>query len=707
MIIPSNNVEDWSRYLPNVEEAKINGTMFFSAGSSRTQSLSGSTPDIIQNKGKKQKKATKFAGVNSAWSSSTQLIVRIRSKCLGSSVDPKEKQPQQQQYHFKSHNHQHAQQQQQRHHHHRGHHATSADQAPQSSARSSSDGASSASHHANAGHQQPRHDDTANDGASSTATSGFLPRRLRKSIMHVQFRFPDIQLPSIPLPSLPTISLPSWIASDAQQLAEAEEHLMHGCYFRQRVVAGMNTLVAVHHTPTATLRRYRGGGDGATEIATEVDYGDVPSSLFVAAQTNQHKNNNYSTASNNDPSSPTADLFLTSPTVASRTPLQQQRAATRHTRRQSQTFQGSDGEEDERAASSTPLLSNSALVLRDAGRRAHAGGRAVEGDKQIVVLVHGFAGGSAMWAQNWESLREDGAVDVYAFDLPGFARSERDVIVETFTGPQDSIEYYCNKFAEWFEEMDFDRPVILCGHSFGAYLSSFFVSQYFANLLEKNDTNNASDASEQQPRRPPLFGKRCEDVVKHLVLADPWGIELIPREFMKKEMRHLSARDKVIGKLFYFFTPLGGLRAAGPIGPKLLPAMRPDLAEGWSGPQRDNFFHYIYHCNAQEPPSGELAFRSCVAYAGHPLIAAGPHLLQHLPRTLGLTLMYGQTTMMDAHAGYKLMEQLWRRGHRRCRWVEISNAGHQIFSENAQEFNFEMKKVIADERRRGVQPRDS
>jgi pimeloyl-ACP methyl ester carboxylesterase len=58
--------------------------------------------------------------------------------------------------------------------------------------------------------------------------------------------------------------------------------------------------------------------------------------------------------------------------------------------------------------------------------------------------------------------------------------------------------------------------------------------------------------------------------------------------------------------------------------------------------------------------------------------------------------------MMDSHAGYKLMERLWQRGHRRCRWVEISNAGHQIFSENAEEFNFEMKRIVADERLRSA-----
>lgn len=312
-----------------------------------------------------------------------------------------------------------------------------------------------------------------------------------------------------------------------------------------------------------------------------------------------------------------------------------------------------------------------------------------DNDKDIVVLVHGFAGGSAMWAQNWAALSKN--ADVYAFDLPGFARSHRDkAAVKHFVDPQQTIQYNCLKFEEWFEAMKFTKPVILCGHSFGAYLSAFFV----VGLAEKY--SKQQEAAESTPPQDDVRKavKPPSSIVKHLVLADPWGMELVPKKQMKKEIHKMSARSRIICKMFYYFSPLGGLRAAGPIGPKLVPAIRPDLADGWHGEQRKAFFEYVFHCNAQIPPSGELAFRACVMYAGHPRLACGPSLIQHLPDDVGITALYGEKTMMDASAGWNVMAALWDRGHRKCRWYEVSNAGHQIFSENAKEFNDIMNKNI-------------
>lgn len=579
------------QYLPNVDIALSEGSFYFSA----------STRVTVERRHVKRSDA------------SSHRVSKVSSKCLGSSSAPKQRcllpgattpKSSENTTQVKD--------------------AGDAHQPPSKATKESSSTSSSGPNH------RPK-----------SSSSGFLPRRVRKRLMQIEFKFPDIQLPSIPLPSLPTLTLPSWIASDEQQLAESEARLMVGCYYRRRLVAGMNTLIAQHHDRVS-------GGVGeetssqAVEVATEFDAdGDAPSSFFEKGD---------GMASKAEGSSSSSSITDQSCVL----------------------HQGG-------AVQSCPSCTSSSIGLSTSTPR------------EIVVLVHGFGGGSAMWAQNWEALRDDGAVDVCAFDLPGFGRSERDLAAGRFSRPEDSIAFYCKKFAEWFADMDFKQPVVLCGHSFGAYLSCFFVTEYFAKMAEA-----------EAPQSLPLFGKRCEDVVKHVVLADPWGVELIPREFMKKEMRHLSARDRLIAKLFYHFTPLGGLRAAGPIGPRLVPAIRPDLADGWVGEQRERFFQYIYHCNAQEPPSGELAFRSCVAYAGHPRIAAGPMLLEHLPDDLAVTFLYGQTTMMDSHAGYKLMEKLWKRGHRQCRWAEISGAGHQIFSENPKEFNFEMKKVISQERQRNV-----
>ncbi|KAF8301385.1 hypothetical protein TcBrA4_0051560 [Trypanosoma cruzi] len=40
-----------------------------------------------------------------------------------------------------------------------------------------------------------------------------------------------------------------------------------------------------------------------------------------------------------------------------------------------------------------------------------------DGGRDVMVLIHGFAGGLACWAQNWEFFSAE--YELYAIDLPG------------------------------------------------------------------------------------------------------------------------------------------------------------------------------------------------------------------------------------------------------------------------------------------------
>jgi pimeloyl-ACP methyl ester carboxylesterase len=219
------------------------------------------------------------------------------------------------------------------------------------------------------------------------------------------------------------------------------------------------------------------------------------------------------------------------------------------------------------------------------------------------------------------------------------------------------------KFREWFETMQFTEPVVLCAHSFGGYLSSFFA-----------------------------MDPRSAHYVKHLVLLDPWGVDDKPYEVMKKEIRELTPIEKLLKNVFYNINPLASLRAAGPMAERLLSTFRPDISSGWDA--KKEFYRYICHCNMQEgPPLGEMSFKACCKYKAHPRRPLAPEFVQHFPKTTRLTLFYGEKTDLDTGIMVKMVQDLIKAQDRTDVTVQmIEGAAHQVFCDNADDFN---AKLIA------------
>jgi len=271
--------------------------------------------------------------------------------------------------------------------------------------------------------------------------------------------------------------------------------------------------------------------------------------------------------------------------------------------------------------------------------------------KPTFVLIHGFLGGLAHWVPNWLPLIA--VANVHAVDLPGFARSDRPQL--HFKTAADVVEFFSERLDLWFDAMGLSKvPVILMGHSFGAYLSAHYTM-----------------------RRQHL-GR-----VQHLVLADPWGVAPMPADYEKK----LSLHHKVALAYFYNATPLAFLRAAGPWGPKVLAKARPDFADRWARILDDPnlFYDYTYHCNVKYP-TGEHAFQACchgAAYAKQPLI----HDLmpENLSPNISLTVLYGKDTWMDKGALKRLMGRFGDRANTTL--YCIPDAGHQVNLDNARTFN--------------------
>lgn len=145
-----------------------------------------------------------------------------------------------------------------------------------------------------------------------------------------------------------------------------------------------------------------------------------------------------------------------------------------------------------------------------------------------LVLLHGFAAGVGFWMLNLDEISEN--QNVYALDLLGFGRSSRP------TFPVDGVEaekYYVHSIEEWRKKVGLEQFVLL-GHSFGGYLACSYTLAH--------------------PER-----------VRHLILADPWGIPEKPPPG-EEEAFQLPRWAKVAAAVLSLFNPLAAIRAAGPWG---------------------------------------------------------------------------------------------------------------------------------------------
>ncbi|XP_038076232.1 (Lyso)-N-acylphosphatidylethanolamine lipase-like [Patiria miniata] len=268
-------------------------------------------------------------------------------------------------------------------------------------------------------------------------------------------------------------------------------------------------------------------------------------------------------------------------------------------------------------------------------------------DKTPIVLVHGFGSGVALWSLNFEDLSR--RRPVYAFDLLGFGRSSRSAI------PQDAEQAeteFVNSIENWRSKVGIEK-MVLVGHSFGGYLTYSY--------------------SIRHPER-----------VKHLVLADPWGF---PEKPPPEELQ-FPLWVRAIGAVAMRFNPLSSIRAAGPLGPRLLKRVRGDLDKKFKTLfDGDLISNYIYHCNAQQP-SGEMAFKSMahmIGWAVNPMIQRAEQLSSDVP----VTMIYGDKSWMDSNSGNDLK---FRRKGAYVKIHILKGAGHHVYADRTQTFN----KIISE-----------
>lgn len=89
--------------------------------------------------------------------------------------------------------------------------------------------------------------------------------------------------------------------------------------------------------------------------------------------------------------------------------------------------------------------------------------------------------------------------------------------------------------------------------------------------------------------------------VKHLILADPWGIPEKPDDYQTRN--NIPLWVKAIAYAVRPLNPLWAVRAAGPFGQWVVEKTRPDITRKFAAVvQEENIIsQYIHQCNAQTP----------------------------------------------------------------------------------------------------------
>lgn len=147
-------------------------------------------------------------------------------------------------------------------------------------------------------------------------------------------------------------------------------------------------------------------------------------------------------------------------------------------------------------------------------------------------------------------------------------------------------------------------------------------------------------------------------------------------------------------------SPLWLIRAAGPLGPVILRKGRPDIVEKYEHVVEKHdktIAKYVYHCNTKKT-TGELAFKHLLDIGAYPLHPMGERMLKELKEEIPVTIIFGDDSWIENDFGFEIKE-----GRTVNNYTHIENiaAGHQLFSDNAVEFNrivLDACKILKHER---------
>lgn len=324
------------------------------------------------------------------------------------------------------------------------------------------------------------------------------------------------------------------------------------------------------------------------------------------------------------------------------------------------------------------------------------------GIKTPVLLIHGYASSSMSFFRNISHLSNH-CQDVFAIDLPSNGLSERPTLKVTpfkvsifgqcedvnngtqlkVTGLPDvekvqrciqqHEDYYLDAIEQWRVDNGINK-FHLVGHSFGGYLSYKYSLKY-PNSIDK------------------------------LCLVSPLGVEknlmsttnnhwrlggVIDKEF-EDPMSERYCRKLNIPK-YVFENQLKILRWGGPMGARLCWNY---ITSAYSRVPSMEFKEYMFELFYGKGGISPIARSIFVNLFTRSLLARAPILdtLDQL-KLRDVMLCYGQYDWMNKKAGQLAVETLNKGGNTTARYIQVPQAGHNLFLDNPEYFNIALTSFL-------------
>lgn len=151
-------------------------------------------------------------------------------------------------------------------------------------------------------------------------------------------------------------------------------------------------------------------------------------------------------------------------------------------------------------------------------------------------------------------------------------------------------------------------------------------------------------------------------------------------------MQQYSLWKRSVIRATGIISPLWIVRAAGPLGPVILRKGRPDIVEKYENVVEKHdktIAKYVYHCNTKKI-TGELAFKHLLDIGAYPQRPMNDRMIDGLKEEIPVTIIFGDESWIENDFGPVIKES---RSVNSYTHIEHIAAGHQLFSDNAEEFN--------------------
>jgi cardiolipin-specific phospholipase len=375
--------------------------------------------------------------------------------------------------------------------------------------------------------------------------------------------------------------------------------------------------------------------------------------------------------------------------------------------------------------------------------------RVDEPAEDTLVMVHGYGAGLGFFYKNFEPLSRAQGWRVYALDLLGMGNSSRPPFKIHAKDPKGKIAeaegWFIDALEEWRKIRNIEKFTLL-GHSLGGYLAVSYALKYpghlnkliLASPVGIPEDPWAVNTELSEPSESSLANEFTQDQESIVHSDSPSSGSASKPGTGPDGMETMAAPPRkrpIPGWLSWLWdanvSPFSIVRLAGPLGPRFV--------SGWTSrrfnhlpPEEKQALHDYSYALFRQKGSGEYVLPYLLApgaYARSPVI----HRIQDVGRQvikpatatepavretgIPVVFMYGENDWMDVAGGYAAEEKIKQRARKAlldentseeekrrengsAKVLVVSKAGHHLYLDNPDEFNYLVRKEMEDTRQR-------